>query len=87
MADDKLNVEIEYRHDRGHALRAAWMGGRHSPAEAANIESFKHVPSGHGKFHMTINDELVAFNEHRPDAHLFPDLQDMMKSINKRIDG
>ena len=87
MADDKLNVEIEYRHDRGHALEPPGWGEWHSPAEAANIETFKHVPSGHGKFHMTIDDELVAFNEHRPDAHLFPDLQDMMKSINKRIDG
>ena len=40
LADNKLNVEIEYRHDRGHALRAAWMGGEAPPAEAANIESF-----------------------------------------------
>ena len=51
------------------------------------IESFKLVPSDHGKFHITINGELVASHEHRPDAHLFPDLQDLMKAINERISG
>ena len=52
-----------------------------------DIESFKLVPSDHGNFHITIDDGLVAFHEHRPDAHLFPDLQDLMKAINERIDG
>ena len=49
------------------------------------IDSFKLVPSDHGKFHIRINEELVAWHRHEPDAHIFPDLQDMMKAINERI--
>ena len=63
------------------------MGGVALTSRGDEHRVLQHVPSGHGKFHITIDDELVAFNEHRPDAHLFPDLQEMMKSINKRIDG
>ena len=47
----------------------------------------KLVPSDHGKFRISVNDELVAIHEHRPDAHLFPDIQDLMNAINERIDG
>ncbi len=52
-----------------------------------HIESFKLVPSDHGKFHIRIDGELVAAHRHEPDAHIFPDLQDMMNAINERIDS
>ncbi len=48
------------------------------------IESFKLVPSEHGKFHITIDGDLVAWHRHEPDAHIFPDLQDMMVAIHER---
>ena len=51
-----------------------------------HIESFKLVPSDHGKFHITIDNKLVAYHRHEPDAHIFPDLQDLMAEIYKRID-
>ena len=50
-----------------------------------HIESFKLVPSEHGKFHISIDGELVASHRHEPNAHIFPDLQDMMKAINERV--
>ena len=51
------------------------------------IASFTLVPSDHGKFHIRIDGELVASHQHLPDAHTFPDLQDLMKALNERIDG
>ncbi len=63
------------------------MAGEALSRKGSEIQSFKLIPSDHGKFHISINDELVAFHEHRPDAHLFPDLQDLMKAINERLDG
>ena len=50
-----------------------------------HIESFTLVPSDHGKFHIRIDGELVAAHEHLPDAHVFPDLQDVMTAINESI--
>ena len=36
---------------------------------------------------VRIDGELVASHQHLPDAHLFPDLQDLMEALNKRISG
>jgi hypothetical protein len=36
-------------------------------------------------FDIRIDGELVAEHRHEPDAHIFPDLQDLLKSINERI--
>lgn len=49
------------------------------------IESFRLIPSEHGKFHISIDGDLVAWHRHEPDAHIFPDLQDMMAAIDERI--
>ena len=62
------------------------MAGEALNRKGDQIASFKLVPSDHGKFHITINGELVASHRHEPDAHIFPDLQDMMKAISERID-
>ena len=61
------------------------MAGEALNRVGESIDSFKLVPSDHGKFHITINGDLVAWHRHEPDAHIFPDLQDMMKEINERI--
>jgi predicted Rdx family selenoprotein len=61
------------------------MAGEALNRVGESIESFKLVPSEHGKFHVSIDGELVAWHRHEPDAHIFPDLQDMMKEINARI--
>ena len=60
------------------------MAGEALNRAGERIESFKLVPSEHGKFHITIDGDLAAWHRHEPDAHIFPDLQDMMASINER---
>ena len=62
------------------------MAGDALTRAGTHIESFTLVPSEHGKFHIRINGELVAAHQHLPDAHLFPDLQDLMQAINERIE-
>ena len=47
--------------------------------------SFTLVPSDHGKFHIRIDGELVASHQHLPDAHVFPDLHDLIEALNERI--
>ena len=49
------------------------------------IGSFKLVPGPHGKFDILIDGELVAEHRHEPNAHVFPDLQDLLKAINQRV--
>ena len=61
------------------------MAGEALNRVGEQVESFRLVPGGHGKFHISINGELVTWHRHEPDAHIFPDLQDMMKAINERI--
>ena len=61
------------------------MAGESLSRVGEHIESFQLIPSGHGKFHISIDGDLVAWHRHEPDAHIFPDLQDMMAEINKRI--
>ena len=61
------------------------MAGEALNRVGESIDSFKLVPSEHGKFHISINGDLVAWHRHEPDAHIFPDLQDMMKEINERL--
>ncbi len=50
-----------------------------------HIASFKLVPGPHGKFDVRINGELVGEHRHTDDAHVFPDLQDLLKAIGDRI--
>ena len=48
------------------------MAGEALNRAGEHIDSFKLVPSDHGKFHITIDGELVAWHRHEPDAHIFP---------------
>lgn len=50
-----------------------------------NISTFKLPPGEHGRFGILIDSELVGEHKHAPDAHLFPDLQDLMAANNDRI--
>jgi predicted Rdx family selenoprotein len=50
-----------------------------------NISTFKLTPGEHGKFDVIIDGELVGEHKHTPDAHLFPDLQDLMAAIYDRV--
>ncbi len=63
------------------------MAGEALNRAGERIESFKLIPSEHGKFHVSIDGELVAWHRHEPDAHIFPDLQDMMEEINRRVES
>ena len=50
-----------------------------------HISNFKLTPGPHGKFDVIVDGSVVAEHRHEPDAHIFPDLQDLMKAINDRI--
>jgi predicted Rdx family selenoprotein len=60
------------------------MAGEALSRSGEYIADFTLVPSTHGMFHIYVDDELVASHQHLPDAHLFPDLQDMMAAILAR---
>ena len=49
-----------------------------------HISTFKLTPGPHGKFDVIIDGEVVAEHRHEPNAHIFPDLQDLMKAIEQR---
>ena len=49
-----------------------------------HISYFKLIPDPHGKFDVRINGELVAEHQHEPDAHIFPELEDLLRAINER---
>jgi len=61
------------------------MAGEALSGHGESIAEFTLVPSTHGMFHIFVDDELVASHQHLPDAHLFPDLQDMMAAILARV--
>ena len=67
-------------------MRAAWMAGEALSRAGDHIGSVKLIPSEHGKFHISIDGMLVAWHRHEPDAHIFPDLQNLMKAVNDRIE-
>ena len=50
-----------------------------------HIASFKLTPGPHGKFDVIADGEIVAEHRHEPNAHIFPDIQDLMKAINSRL--
>ncbi len=66
-------------------MRAAWMAGEALSRAGENIENFKLTPGPHGKFDVIVDGDLVAEHRHEPNAHIFPDLQDLMKAIDARI--
>ena len=60
------------------------MAGEALSRSGEHINSFKLTPGPHGKFDVIIDGEVVAEHRHEPNAHIFPDLQDLMKAINER---
>ena len=50
-----------------------------------HIASFKLTPGPHGKFDVVVDGQVIAEHRHEPNAHIFPDLQDLMKVINTRV--
>ena len=62
------------------------MAGEALSRVGEHIDSFKLIPGPHGKFDVRIGGELVAEHRHEPDAQIFPDLQDLLKAINQRIE-
>ena len=62
------------------------MAGEVLNRVGGHISSFRLIPGGHGKFDIRIDGELVAEHRHEPDAHIFPDLQDLLKEIDQRVE-
>ena len=61
------------------------MAGESLSRHGKHISNFKLILGPHGKFDIRIDGELVAEHRHEPDAHIFPDLQDLIREINQRI--
>ncbi len=61
------------------------MAGEALSRIGESINSFKLIPGPHGKFDIRIDGNLVAEHRHEPNAHIFPDLQDLLKHIDLRI--
>ena len=61
------------------------MAGETLSRKGEHVESFQLLPAGHGKFGVKINDELVSEHRHESNAHFFPDLQDLLKAVDDRI--
>ncbi len=60
------------------------MAGEALSRAGEHISTFKLTPGPHGKFDVIIDGEVVAEHRHEPNAHIFPDLQDLMKAIGER---
>ena len=63
------------------------MAGETLNRKGEYIKSFQLVPGDHGKFDVKIDDELVSEHRHEPNAHIFPDLQDLLKALDDRINS
>ena len=61
------------------------MAGESLSRMGDHISFFKLIPGPHGKFDIRINGELVGEHRHEPNAHIFPDLQDLLKAIEDRV--
>ena len=61
------------------------MAGEALSRVGEHISTFKLTPGPHGKFDVIIDGDVVAEHRHEPDAHIFPDLQDLMKAIQERV--
>ena len=62
------------------------MAGEALSRVGEHISFFKLIPGPHGKFDVRIDGELVAEHRHEPYAHIFSDLEDLLKSINQRVE-
>ena len=61
------------------------MAGETLHRKGDYIESFSLIPGGHGKFDVRIDGDLIAEHRHEPNAHIFPDIQDLIQAIEIRI--
>ena len=61
------------------------MAGEAVSRADEHIASFKLIPGPHGKFDVVVDGQVIAEHRHEPNAHIFPDLQDLMKVINTRV--
>jgi predicted Rdx family selenoprotein len=61
------------------------MAGEALSRVGEHIGAFKLIPGPHSKFDIRIDGELVAEHRHEPNAHIFPDLQDLLKAVNERV--
>mgnify|MGYP001424984745 CR=1 FL=1 len=61
------------------------MAGDTLSRRGEQIESFTLIPGAHGKFDVRIDGDLIAEHRHEPNAHIFPDLQDLLKAIEERL--
>ena len=61
------------------------MAGDTLIRNSQHISYFKLIPGRHGEFDIRFDGELVAEHRHKPGLHIFPDLQDLVNSIDQMI--
>ena len=61
------------------------MAGEALSRAGDHIDSFKLIPGPHGKFDVHIDGELVGEHRHEENAHLFPDIELLLKAIKERV--
>jgi predicted Rdx family selenoprotein len=61
------------------------MAGEALGRADGHIASYKLTPGPHGKFDVVVDGQVIAEHRHESNAHIFPDLQDLMKVINTRV--
>ena len=62
------------------------MAGEALSRRGENLTNFKLTPGPPGKFDVIIDGEVIAEHRHEPNAHIFPDIEDLMKAIAQRAD-
>tara|TARA_B100001245_G_scaffold203258_1_gene163970 strand:- start:184 stop:453 length:270 start_codon:yes stop_codon:yes gene_type:complete len=81
VTKDKLDVTIEYCHTCGDDLRAAWIAGEVLLHHGDYINNLKLLPSGHGKFNIYFNDEVVLEHTHNP--HHWPEAREVTEKLRE----
>ena len=81
MAQDKLEITLEYCYLCGFGPRAAWIASEILQQFGEDISGFKLVPDIHGKFHIYFNGELVLQHSHNP--HHWPEAAEVTEKVKE----
>jgi selenoprotein W-related protein len=78
--DEKLTIQIEYCVPWNYLFRAAWTAEELLHDYGDKIQSLTLVPSGGGRFEVTVNDRLI-YSKAREGR--FPDLNELKQQLHR----
>ena len=81
MAQEKLEITLEYCQPCGFSARAAWIASDVLKEFGDEISQFRLVPDKHGKFHIYFNGELMLKHSHNP--HHWPEAIEVMDKLKE----